>query len=691
MTEANMAMSGVRSEKRGTIVILTIDNPPVNALSAHIRRQLRDLLFSAQEDPEVSGIVLHGAGRVFVAGADITELGTPKQTEAPTLPDLCAYIEAQSKPVMAAIHGMALGGGLELALACPYRMADSSAKLGLPEVSLGFIPGSGGTVRLPRIVGPETALQMIVSGKPITDVEALKNGLVDEISNGNLVDDASSFLKDKLGSSAVPVKDRNEKLDMARSALDRFDEFAATLTRRSRGLLAPLAAANAVRNSITMSFDAASELERETFLRLLNGAESKALRHLFFAEREAAKTITIGQPALPREVKRVGVIGAGTMGGGIAMAFVNAGLPVALVEMNSEALLRGMSKISDNYQMSVSRGSISAAEREERVARISGSTDFASLTQCDLIVEAVFEDLATKKDVMAKLDAVAKPGSVLATNTSYLDVNAIAAATRRPEDVVGLHFFSPANVMKLLEIVQGAKTRPEVIATALQLARTIKKTPVVVGVCHGFVGNRMLAARGMDNEEMLLEGASPEQIDAAFREFGWPMGPFEMSDLAGLDISWRTRKAQGRQAAIADALCEQGRFGQKAGRGYYRYDSGSRTPLQDDAVMELIESVSIKKGYERRTFTTQEIIERTLFPMINEGVKILNEGIAMRRSDIDVVWVNGYGFPAAKGGPMHWAREFSEPQTVYNGLRKWHERSQRSAFEPAANFLDILG
>jgi len=570
-------------------------------------------------------------------------------------------------------------------------MADSSAKLGLPEVSLGFIPGSGGTVRLPRIVGPETALQMIVSGKPITDVEALKNGLVDEISNGNLVDDASSFLKDKLGSSAVPVKDRNEKLDMARSALDRFDEFAATLTRRSRGLLAPLAAANAVRNSITMSFDAASELERETFLRLLNGAESKALRHLFFAEREAAKTITIGQPALPREVKRVGVIGAGTMGGGIAMAFVNAGLPVALVEMNSEALLRGMSKISDNYQMSVSRGSISAAEREERVARISGSTDFASLTQCDLIVEAVFEDLATKKDVMAKLDAVAKPGSVLATNTSYLDVNAIAAATRRPEDVVGLHFFSPANVMKLLEIVQGAKTRPEVIATALQLARTIKKTPVVVGVCHGFVGNRMLAARGMDNEEMLLEGASPEQIDAAFREFGWPMGPFEMSDLAGLDISWRTRKAQGRQAAIADALCEQGRFGQKAGRGYYRYDSGSRTPLQDDAVMELIESVSIKKGYERRTFTTQEIIERTLFPMINEGVKILNEGIAMRRSDIDVVWVNGYGFPAAKGGPMHWAREFSEPQTVYNGLRKWHERSQRSAFEPAANFLDILG
>jgi 3-hydroxyacyl-CoA dehydrogenase len=664
----------------GNIAVVTIDNPPVNALSFHVREPLLAALETLGGDASVAAIVLGCAGRTFVAGADITEFGKPMRK--PELRDIIAVLETIQKPTVAAIHGTALGGGLELTLGCHFRVADVNAKLGLPEVKLGLLPGAGGTIRLPRLVDPEKALKAIVSGTPMTATEALSAGLVDALSETDLLANAIAFARRKAaeGESFVAVRDRTERI--ANADLARFDAEAAELARKARGLDAPLACAQSVRNAITLPFDEALAEERALFAGLVSGDQSRAQRHLFFAEREAAKVAGIGKEVKPRPIARVGIVGAGTMGSGIAMAFVNGGIPVTLLEMNREALDRGLAMIDKNYSISVARGSLTEHAKAKRMASLTATTEYADLADCDLVIEAVFEDMSVKKEVFRKLDAVLKPDAILATNTSYLDVNEIAASVARPENLLGLHFFSPANVMKLLEIVRGEQTAPEVLATALALTKTIGKIPVVVGVCHGFVGNRMLSARSRDAEALLIEGALPEQIDKVFTDFGWPMGPFEMYDLAGLDIGWRNRKARGETALIADALCEQGRFGQKTGKGFYLYESGSRTPLPDPDVRALIEATSAERGIERRTISAAEIIERTLYPMINEGTKILEEGIAARASDIDVVWVNGYGFPVGKGGPMFWA-EFEGFGKIVERLEHWHEQTAKDVFKPS--------
>jgi 3-hydroxyacyl-CoA dehydrogenase len=676
--------------REGDVAVVTVDNPPVNALSFHMRQPLYATLETLGTDNGVKAIVITCAGRTFVSGADITEFGTPKALERPNLPDLCLLLEDMPKPVVAAIHGTALGGGLELALSCHFRVAVPSAKLGLPEVKLGLLPGSGGTVRLPRVVGPEKALKMIVSGNPIGAAEAKESGLVDAIAEGDLVRDAVAFADARLhdGKPLTRIRDRDDKLAPVRANTKGFEGLISEVTRKARGLEAPIAAAGAVRNAIEMEFDEALKAERAEFVRLVQGDQSRAQRHLFFAEREAAKVAGVGKDVEPRPVKRAGVIGAGTMGGGIAMSLANGGVPVTILEMSDEALKRGLGTISKNYATSVERGSISADERDARLGRITGTTDYADLADCDLIIEAVFEEMPIKKEVFGKLDQVAKPGAVLATNTSYLDVNEIAASTSRPADVIGMHFFSPANVMRLLEIVRGDKTAADVIATALDAGRRMKKVPVVVGVCHGFVGNRMLSARSSESEALLLEGATPEEIDRAFLDFGWPMGPFQMGDLAGLDIGWRTRKSLGKTAVIADALCEMGRFGQKTGKGFYLYEEGSRKPKPDPEVTKLIEEKAREQGVNRRTIPAEEIIERTLYPMVNEGAKILEEKIAQRPSDIDIVWTNGYGFPIGKGGPMFWADLEGLPKIVER-LEYWHGKTGNDVFKPAASLKKL--
>ncbi len=674
----------VSTERRGAIAVVTIDNPPVNALSLHMREPLFAALTELDGDASVEAVVIACAGRTFVSGADISEFGTPKSLQSPNLPELCAKLENLSKPAIAAIHGTALGGGFELALSCHYRVADRHAKVGLPEVHLGLVPGSGGTVRLPRVVGAVKALDMIVSGRPIGSSEAKSAGAVDAVADGDLVEAAIQFARAKVaeGAPLTPVRQREDLRDRDRADLQGFDKAAAEATKKSRGLDAPKKCAEAVRNSLTMDFDDALKREREIFIALLSGDQSKAQRHLFFAEREAGKVPGIGKEVTPREVRKVGIIGAGTMGGGIAMAFANGGYPVTVLEMNEEALERGFATIRRNYEGSVKRGSMSAAQMEERLGRLARTTDYGDLSDCDLIVEAVFEEMAVKKEVFGRIEAVAKKGAILATNTSYLDVDEIATSTGRPQDVVGLHFFSPANVMKLLEIVRGKATAPDVLATALAVAKRIAKVPVVVGVCHGFVGNRMLAARSAENEALLLEGATPEQIDRVFTDFGWPMGPFAMGDLAGLDIGWRNRKALGKSAVIADALCEMGRFGQKTGKGFYLYEEGQRTPKPDPDVARLIEEKAREAGVNRREIPDSEIMERTLYPMINEGARILEEGIALRASDIDVVWIYGYGFPRGKGGPMFFADLEGLPKIVER-LRYWHGKTGNAVFEPS--------
>ncbi len=673
----------VTVSRRDDIGVIMLDNPPVNALSLHLRQPLMAALETLGTDPAVKAIVIACAGRTFVAGADITEFGTPRALQSPSLPEICAFLEKVRKPVVAAIHGTALGGGLELALACHFRVGDAGAKFGLPEVKLGLLPGSGGTVRLPRLVGPLKALSMIVSGTPIGAREALAEGLVDAVFADDLVGNAVAFARAKAmeGAPLVPVRDRDDRLGPVRADPSAFDAAAADLKRKSRKLEAPVACAQSVRNAVMLPFEEALAAERTFFIQLVLGEQSKAQRHLFFAEREAAKVPGVGADVKPREVRRAGVIGAGTMGGGIAMNFANAGIPVTVLEMSREALDRGMATIGRNYDISVKRGSLDEAGKAKRLSMFSGTTDYADLADCDIIIEAVFEEMAVKKDVFGKLDAIAKPGAVLASNTSYLDVNQIAQSTKRPRDVLGMHFFSPANVMKLLEIVRGKDTAPDVIATALAVARRIAKVPVVVGVCDGFVGNRMLAARSAELENLLLEGAAPEQVDKVFTDFGWPMGPFAMGDLAGLDIGWRNRKANGRTAAVADALCEAGRFGQKTGKGFYLYADG-RTPTPDPEVAALIEAKAGERGVNRRTISDEEIAERTIYPMVNEGAKILEEGIAARASDIDIVWVNGYGFPVGEGGPMHWAEREGVKKIVAR-LDHWHGATGRDTFAVA--------
>jgi 3-hydroxyacyl-CoA dehydrogenase len=670
----------VSMQRDGEVAVILVDNPPVNALRHAVRLGILENMRRASEDAGVKAIILGARGRTFMAGADISEFGKPMQ--APSLPEVIAFMETIEKPAVAALHGTPLGGGLEITFGCQFRVASPGTKLGLPEIKLGIIPGAGGTQILPRLVGVEKALKMILTGDPISAQEALASGLVDEIVEGDLVAGAVAFAQKIFAGKkrmAHPSR-RNEKISAAN--IEKFEESAAAILKKSHGMDAPKAAIESIRNVFTLPVDEGRKRERELFMQLVMGEQSKAQRYIFFAEREALKIPGLGKDVKPREVKSAAVIGAGTMGGGISMALANAGIPVTIVETDEEALQRGLDTVSKNYATSVKRGSLKPEEMEKRVARLTGKTSLDAAKDADLVIEAVFEDMAIKEQVFGALDRIVKPGAVLATNTSYLDVNKIAAMTKRPADVLGMHFFSPANVMRLLEIVRGEKTSPEVLATAISVARKIGKVPVVVGVCRGFVGNRMLARRQQAAERVLLDGALPHEVDAAMTDFGFPMGPLAMGDLAGLDISWRNRKALGTRAEIADTLCEMGRFGQKTGKGFYRYEPGSRTPIRDPEVDAIVIAASKKLGRERKQFSAQDIVERLVFPMINEGARILEEGITARAGDIDVIWVYGYGFPVYRGGPMFYADQIGLPQ-IRDKLKTFARKAGDETLEPA--------
>ena len=677
MPEPNQVVGSSRS---GAIAIVTIDSPPVNALSHAVRSGIKSALDAAIADHAIQGVVLICAGRTFVAGADITEFGKPMKE--PGLAAVIDTLEASAKPVIAAIHGTALGGGLELALACHYRVAAADARLGLPEVKLGILPGAGGTQRLPRIVGLPLALDMITGGDPIGARQARENGLVDEIAGADLRAAGIAFAE-KAVRERLPlrrIRDMSDKLKVPEP--DFFRNYRSTLSKRRRGLEAPQACVDAVEAAATLPFDQGLKRERELFVKLLGGEQSKAQRYFFFAEREAAKIPDVPSDTPVKQIRKAAVIGAGTMGGGIAMNFANVGISVTVVEANRDALERGLGIVRKNYEISAQRSGMDKDEIDRRMGLIKGSISYDDIADADLVIEAVFEDMALKKEVFAKLDRLAKPDAILATNTSTLDVNAIAASTKRPESVIGLHFFSPANVMRLLEIVRGGKTGKPVIASSMALAKTIRKVPALVGVCDGFVGNRMLAQRGREAERLLIQGALPHQVDKVLTDFGFPMGPFAMGDLAGLDVGWRVRQARGTKAPIADALYEAGRLGQKTGNGYYHYEPGSRAPLPDPEVERIIVEVSKKLGVERKPIPDAEILERLVYPMINEGAKILDEGIALRPGDIDVIWIYGYGWPIYRGGPMHFADSIGLAKIAAR-LSAFAERFGESALRPA--------
>ena len=677
----------VTYDRRGSIAVLTVNNPPVNALSHGVRQGLLDGVRRAAADPAVQACVIACAGRTFIAGADITEFGKPMKD--PSLHDVLDAIEGSPKPVVAAIHGTALGGGLEVTLASHWRVAVRAARLGLPEVKLGILPGAGGTQRLPRVVGVEKALSMIVSGEPIGGEEAHRAGLVDELVEGDLTAGAVAFAERVVaeGRPLRKVRDLDDKVAAARGKPEIFARFRESVARQTRGFRAPERCIQAVEAAVNRPFADGLRFEREAFLELVASPESKAQRYVFFAEREAAKIPDVPADTPTREIRKAAVIGAGTMGGGIAMNFANAGIPVTVVEVSREALDRGIGVVRKNYEATASRGRLTKEDVEKRMGLITPTTDFAAVADADMVIEAVFEEMPIKKEVFARLDAICKADAVLATNTSTLDVDEIAAATKRPESVVGTHFFSPANVMRLLENVRGAKSSKTTIATAMAVGRRIAKVPVLVGVCYGFVGNRMLHQRSKESERLILEGALPHEVDQVLYDFGFPMGPFAMGDLAGLDVGWRIRKGRGERAPVADRLCELGRFGQKTGAGFYRYE-GDRTPRPDPDVEKIIVDVSAAQGITRRPISDDEIRERLLYPMVNEGAKILEEKIAIRPSDIDVIWVYGYGWPVYRGGPMFWADSIGL-RTIRDRMRELGRRTGSDFWRPAA-LLDHL-
>jgi len=673
---------------RGRVAVLTVDNPPVNALSQHVRKGLHDGIKQAIGDNAVQAIVIVCAGRTFIAGADITEFGKPPQE--PGLHTVLDLIEGSPKPVVAAIHGTALGGGLEVTLACHYRVGVKSARFGLPEVKLGLLPGAGGTQRLPRVVGPQKALQMIVSGDPIGADEALRVGLIDEIVDGDLTAAGVAFAEKALNDKRPlkKIRDLDDKIALARGKPEIFAEFRKSVARQTRGFRAPENCIKAVEAAVNLPFAEGLKRERELFRELMSSPESKAQRYFFFAEREAAKIPDVPADTPAKDIKKAAVIGAGTMGGGIAMNFANAGIPVTVIEVAQEALDRGVGIVRKNYEATASRGRLTQADVEKRMGLITGTTDFKAAADADIVVEAVFEEMPIKKEVFAKLDGICKPDAVLATNTSTLDVDEIASATKRPESVIGTHFFSPANVMRLLENVRGKKSSKTTIATAMSVGRRIGKVPVLVGVCYGFVGNRMLHQRGLQAEKLILEGAAPHQVDRVLTDFGFPMGPFAMGDLAGLDVGWRIRKGRGAKAPVADRICELGRFGQKTGAGYFKYEKGDRTPIPDPEVEKIIVDVATSMGITRRPIGDDEILQRLLYPMVNEGAKILEEKIAIRASDIDVIWVYGYGWPVYRGGPMFWADSLGL-KAVRDRLLEFKKQSGDAFWTPAP-LLDRL-
>ena len=655
------ASTGAASTRRyDDILVVTIDHPPVNALSAAVRGDLARVIREAQADPQVRAVLLMGAGKNFIAGADIREFGKPPQ--APILPEVCNQIEASAKPVVAVLHGAALGGGLEIAMAAHYRVALEGAKLGLPEVNLGLLPGAGGTQRAPRLMGAQASLDLMLTGKHLSARAALEAGLVDTLSSdADPLDAGLAYTRQLLavGAGARRSRDAGALADKT-VALAQVEAAAERVAATTRGLYSPAKIVEAVRAAIEQPFDEGLRTERALFLQCLGSPQRAGLIHAFFAERDTAKMP--GQPARSRRLERLGIVGGGTMGAGIAVAALDAGFPVTMVEQDDPALERGRARVAQVYDLLLKKGRLTPQERESRLARFTGATDYGALDDADLIIEAVFEDMAVKQAVFAQLDRVAKPGAVLATNTSYLDVDHIAAATRGPADVLGLHFFSPANIMKLLEVVVGEHTAADTVATGFELARRLRKIPVRAGVCDGFIGNRILAVHRQAADMMMEDGASPYEIDAAVRAFGYPMGPYQMADLAGGDIGWATRKRRAptrdpaqRYVQIPDRLCERGWFGQKTGRGFYLYPDGARQGEQDPEVLAIIAAERARARVTPRSFTPEDIQRRYLAAMINEAANVLLQGIAQRPSDIDVVFLAGYGFPRHRGGPMHYA------------------------------------
>jgi 3-hydroxyacyl-CoA dehydrogenase len=664
-----------RFEKRGNVGIIWINNPPVNAISVGVRAAIIDGVAKLAHDPQIKIGVLACEGRTFMAGADITEFGKPPLS--PSLHQAIDAVESSVKPIVAAIHGTAFGGGLEVALGCHYRVAVSGAKVGLPEVKLGLLPGAGGTQRLPRLVGIEAALGIIVSGDPVPAPQAAKAGVIDKIIEGDLLAGALEYAQGLAERSAPLRKVRDLSVDPGKIPPGFFDAARKRVAKDKKNLFAPQRIVDALEAAATLPFDSGLARERELFLQCAQNSQSKALQHVFFAERKAANVPNLDKNVAKRDIKSVAIIGAGTMGGGIAMNFLNVGIPVTLLEMKQDALDRGVGVIRKNYDNTAAKGKLTPEQVQQRMSLLKPTLSYDDLRDADLVIEAVFETMAIKKDVFAKLDKAVKKGAILASNTSYLSIDEIADSTSRPGDVVGMHFFSPANVMRLLEIVRGAKTTQDVLVTIVDLAKRINKVGVVCGNRDGFIGNRMLGGYAYQASLMVLEGAMPEQVDAALRNFGMPMGVLQMGDLAGLDVGYKSRKDRdpasfdGRVTRSADLLVEMGRMGQKTQAGYYDYAPGDRTPRPSPVVAEIIEKVSKEYGIARRDFTDEEIVERCFLALMNVGCDVLSEGVAYRASDIDIVYLYGYGFPAYRGGPMFWAENEVGLQTALEKLKKY--------------------
>jgi len=684
----------VSISNRGPVAVLLMDRPPVNSLGYDLRAGIADALERANADVSVQIIVLTGSARAFSAGADITEFGTPNASKEPNLRVVIGLLENSPKPVVGAIAGQCLGGGLELAMGCHFRVALADAQLGLPEVKIGLLPGAGGTQRLPRLIGLEAALNMIVSGNPQAAAKFAGSPLVDRIIEGDLVDGAVAFAVDVL-EKKLPAR-RARDLKVKHEQGEAFLQFARnTVGAMAKNFPAPLRCLEAVAASLSKPFDEGLRLEREGFLALMATPESRALRHVFGAERAAAKIPGLPQDTQARSINKVGVIGAGMMGGGITMNFLNAGIPVVLLEMKQEALDKGLGIVRRNYENSMKKGKLKPEQLEQRLGLVTPTLSYDAFTDVDLVIEAVFENMDVKRTVFEALDKVCKPGAILASNTSYLNIDRIANFTRRPADVLGLHFFSPANVMRLLEVVRGARTAPDVLATAMAMAKKINKIAVVSGVCDGFIGNRMLARYGAAAQGLLNAGASPQQVDGALQTFGMAMGPFRMGDLAGLDIGWATRKRKAAEMGVemkpnvADKLCEMGRFGQKTGAGYYRYEAGKRDAIPDPLTEQLLTEYRSANRIAARKISDDEVVERCIFALVNEGARILEEGIAARASDLDIVYLNGYGFPLHRGGPMLYADIVGLPNVVRSLRRFAAEPGADASWQPAPLLLRL--
>ena len=673
---------------QGQVAVLSMDRPPVNSLGYDLRVGIADALDVVNANPAVRAIVLTGTARAFSAGADVTEFGTPKGAKEPNLRVVIEMLEDSPKPVIGAMAGQCLGGGLELALGCHFRVALADAQLGLPEVKIGLLPGAGGTQRLPRLIGLEAALNMIVSGASVAAAQFAGSPLVDKIIDGDLVAGAIAFAEEVI-EKKLPLR-RARDLKVKDPQGEAFLQFARnTVGAMSKNFPAPMKCLEAVAASYGKTFEQGVAAEREGFLSLMASPESKALRHVFIAERAAAKIPNLPADTALRTIASVGVIGAGTMGGGITMNFLNAGIPVVLLEMKQEALDKGLATIRRNYDNSMKKGKLKPEQVEQRMAMVTGTLSYDAFKDVDLVIEAVFENMDVKKTVFETLDRVCKPGAILASNTSYLNIDTIAGFTKRPADVLGLHFFSPANVMRLLEVVRGAKTAPDVLATSMAIAKKIKKIAVVSGVCDGFIGNRMLARYGAAAQGLLNAGALPQQIDGALQKYGMAMGPFRMGDLAGLDIGWATRKRKAAEAGlemkpgVADKLAEAGRFGQKTGAGYYRYEAGKRDPIPDPVTEALVTEYRAANGITPRKISDDEVVERSIYALVNEGARILEEGIAARASDLDVCYLNGYGFPLHRGGPMLYADTVGLPNVVRALRRFAAEPGADASWQPA--------